>query len=66
MHFKPDGTPIEIVFKPFGVPSRMNIGQVLETHLGWAAKALGLYIATLSSTEPEKKMLLILLAGRLA
>ncbi|NLP44390.1 MAG: DNA-directed RNA polymerase subunit beta [Peptococcaceae bacterium] len=46
MPFMPDGTPIEIVLNPLGVPSRMNIGQVLETHLGWAAKALDLYIAT--------------------
>ena len=46
MPFMPDGTPIEIVLNPLGVPSRMNIGQVLETHLGWAAKALGFYIAT--------------------
>lgn len=46
MPFLPDGTPIEIVLNPLGVPSRMNIGQVLETHLGWAAKALGMYIAT--------------------
>jgi len=46
MPFMPDGTPIEIVLNPLGVPSRMNIGQVLETHLGWAAKALGIYIAT--------------------
>ncbi|NLO96499.1 MAG: DNA-directed RNA polymerase subunit beta, partial [Peptococcaceae bacterium] len=46
MPFMPDGTPIEIVLNPLGVPSRMNIGQVLETHLGWAAKALDMYIAT--------------------
>jgi len=46
MPFMPDGTPIEIVLNPLGVPSRMNIGQVLETHLGWAAKALGIHIAT--------------------
>jgi len=46
MPFMPDGTPIEIVLNPLGVPSRMNIGQVLETHLGWAARALDLYIAT--------------------
>ncbi|AFM39548.1 DNA-directed RNA polymerase subunit beta [Desulfosporosinus acidiphilus SJ4] len=46
MPFMPDGTPIEVVLNPLGVPSRMNIGQVLETHLGWAAKALGLRIAT--------------------
>src|SRR5690606_15837800 len=42
----PDGTPVEIVLNPLGVPSRMNIGQILETHLGWAAHALGLYFAT--------------------
>ncbi len=46
MPFLPDGTPIEIVLNPLGVPSRMNIGQVLETHLGMAAKALGIHVAT--------------------
>ncbi|MFP4190620.1 MAG: DNA-directed RNA polymerase subunit beta [Candidatus Hydrogenedentota bacterium] len=46
MPFLPDGTPVEIVLNPLGVPSRMNVGQVLETHLGWAAKALGLKVAT--------------------
>ncbi len=46
MPFMPDGTPVEIVLNPLGVPSRMNIGQVLETHLGWAARALGLKVAT--------------------
>lgn len=46
MPFLPDGTPIEIVLNPLGVPSRMNIGQVLETHLGWAAKILGFHVAT--------------------
>lgn len=46
MPFMPDGTPIEIVLNPLGVPSRMNIGQILETHLGWAAKALGIRVAT--------------------
>ncbi|WP_018087039.1 DNA-directed RNA polymerase subunit beta [Desulfurispora thermophila] len=46
MPFLPDGTPIEIVLNPLGVPSRMNIGQVLETHLGWAVKALGMHVAT--------------------
>jgi DNA-directed RNA polymerase subunit beta len=39
-----DGTPVDIVLNPLGVPSRMNVGQVLETHLGWAAKGLGLKI----------------------
>ena len=41
MPYLPDGTPVEIVLNPLGVPSRMNVGQILETHLGWAAKALG-------------------------
>ena len=41
MPFLPDGTPVEIVLNPLGVPSRMNVGQVLETHLGWAGKVLG-------------------------
>ncbi|HHT28131.1 MAG TPA: DNA-directed RNA polymerase subunit beta, partial [Firmicutes bacterium] len=46
MPFLPDGTPVEIVLNPLGVPSRMNIGQILETHLGWAAKTLGIHVAT--------------------
>jgi DNA-directed RNA polymerase subunit beta len=46
MPFLSDGTPVEIVLNPLGVPSRMNVGQVLETHLGWAAKFLGLKFAT--------------------
>jgi DNA-directed RNA polymerase subunit beta len=46
MPFLPDGTPLELVLNPLGVPSRMNIGQVLEVHLGLAAKALGWEIAT--------------------
>ena len=46
MPFLPDGTPVQIVLNPLGVPSRMNIGQVLETHLGMAAKLLGLQVAT--------------------
>jgi DNA-directed RNA polymerase subunit beta len=46
MPFLPDGTPVDIVLNPLGVPSRMNIGQILETHLGWAAQALGLHVAT--------------------
>ncbi|MDW7674212.1 MAG: DNA-directed RNA polymerase subunit beta [Bacillota bacterium] len=46
MPFMPDGTPIQIVLNPLGVPSRMNIGQVLETHLGWAAANLGIRVAT--------------------
>ena len=46
MPFLPDGTPVDIVLNPLGVPSRMNVGQILETHLGWAAHALGLHFAT--------------------
>ena len=46
MPFLSDGTPVDIVLNPLGVPSRMNVGQVLETHLGWAAKLLGMKVAT--------------------
>jgi DNA-directed RNA polymerase subunit beta len=46
MPFLADGTPVDIVLNPLGVPSRMNVGQVLETHLGWSARILGLRIAT--------------------
>jgi len=59
--YLPDGTPIEIVLNPLGVPSRMNVGQILETHLGWAVRALGLSVATPvfdGATESEIKKLL--------
>src|SRR5687767_10937830 len=46
MPFLPDGRPVDIVLNPLGVPSRMNVGQILETHLGWAAKILGFYAKT--------------------
>ncbi len=46
MPFLEDGTPVDIVLNPLGVPSRMNVGQLLETHLGWAARLLGLRFAT--------------------
>ncbi|MBI2756104.1 MAG: DNA-directed RNA polymerase subunit beta [Chloroflexi bacterium] len=46
MPFLPDGQPVEIILNPLGVPSRMNVGQILETHLGWAADALGVKYAT--------------------
>lgn len=46
MPFLPDGTPIDVMLNPLGVPSRMNLGQILETHLGMAAKRLGIYIAS--------------------
>jgi DNA-directed RNA polymerase subunit beta len=47
MPYLPDGTPVEIVLNPLGVPSRMNVGQILETHLGWAAHEVGKQVATL-------------------
>ena len=57
MPFLPDGTPIEICLNPLGVPSRMNVGQVLETHLGWACKKLGFKIATpIFDGVPESKI----------
>jgi len=46
MPFLADGTPVEIVLNPLGVPSRMNVGQILETHLGWAAKVLGFQVSS--------------------
>src|SRR5450432_4159804 len=46
MPFLPDGRPVDIVLNPLGVPSRMNVGQILETHLGWCAKQLGFYAKT--------------------
>jgi len=57
----PDGTPVEIVLNPLGVPSRMNVGQILETHLGWAAKTLGIKVASPvfdGASETEIKELL--------
>jgi len=57
MPFLPDGTPVDIVLNPLGVPSRMNVGQVLETHLGIAAKALGFKVATpVFDGIPEKRI----------
>ncbi len=51
MPYMPDGTPVEIVLNPLGVPSRMNVGQILETHLGWASKELGEKIGKLLDKE---------------
>ena len=57
MPFLANGTPVDIVLNPLGVPSRMNVGQVLETHLGWACKLLGLKIATpVFDGIPEKEI----------
>ncbi|MCP5112585.1 MAG: DNA-directed RNA polymerase subunit beta, partial [bacterium] len=46
MPYLPDGTPVDLVLNPLGVPSRMNVGQILETHLGWAAHQMGMHFAT--------------------
>jgi DNA-directed RNA polymerase subunit beta len=48
-----DGTPVDIVLNPLGVPSRMNVGQILETHLGWAAKGLGQKIGAMLSAQAK-------------
>ncbi len=61
MPYLEDGRPVEIVLNPLGVPSRMNVGQILETHLGWAGKALGLHFATAvfdGAQESDLKQLL--------
>jgi DNA-directed RNA polymerase subunit beta len=63
-----DGTPVDIVLNPLGVPSRMNVGQILETHLGWAAKGLGLKIGELLKTQQKiqelRKMVETIYNGR--
>ena len=56
MPYMQDGTPVDIVLNPLGVPSRMNVGQVLETHLGWAAKELGAKIQSLLKDDTAKKV----------
>ncbi len=53
MPYLPDGTPVEIVLNPLGVPSRMNVGQILETHLGWAAAELGKKIAAIVEANSD-------------
>ena len=55
MPYFPDGTPLDIVLNPLGVPSRMNVGQVLETHLGWAAKGLGQQLAKMLEDLKERE-----------
>ena len=61
MPYMEDGTPVDVVLNPLGVPSRMNVGQVLETHLGWAAKGVGLKIGKMleqhSQTEEIRNFL---------
>src|SRR5437773_1844165 len=56
MPYLPDGTPVEIVLNPLGVPSRMNVGQILETHLGWAAKELGNKLQHLLAAENRAEL----------
>ena len=65
MPFLPDGRPVDIVLNPLGVPSRMNVGQILETHLGWAAKILGFYAKTpvFQGANEREIGLLLRLAG---
>jgi DNA-directed RNA polymerase subunit beta len=53
MPYMADGTPVDIVLNPLGVPSRMNVGQILETHLGWAAKGIGLKIGELLKAQAK-------------
>jgi DNA-directed RNA polymerase subunit beta len=57
MPYMPDGTPVEVVLNPLGVPSRMNVGQILETHLGWAAREVGAKIRTLLTSENRAELL---------
>ncbi|MHB0947436.1 MAG: DNA-directed RNA polymerase subunit beta [Gemmatimonadaceae bacterium] len=65
MPFLPNGKPVDIVLNPLGVPSRMNVGQILETHLGWAAKILGFYAKTpvFQGANEREIGLLLKLAG---
>jgi DNA-directed RNA polymerase subunit beta len=53
MPYMADGTPVDIVLNPLGVPSRMNVGQILETHLGWAAKGLGIKIGEMLKRQAQ-------------
>src|SRR5690554_7705722 len=71
MPFMEDGTPVEIILNPLGVPSRMNIGQIMETHLGMAAKILGFQVetpvfdgASLKDIEKEMKKANLPLDGK--
>gem|GEM_PF-91292 len=57
MPFMPDGTPIEMVLNPLGVPTRMNLGQILETHLGWAAKELGVRVISPPFDGPTRSQI---------
>ena len=61
MPYAEDGTPVDVVLNPLGVPSRMNVGQILEAHLGWAAKGLGLKIQEVLDLKYDKDALKALL-----
>jgi DNA-directed RNA polymerase subunit beta len=56
MPYLEDGTPVDLVLNPLGVPSRMNVGQILETHLGWASRGMGLRIAEMLEEHTEREM----------
>ena len=64
MPYAADGTPVDIVLNPLGVPSRMNIGQILETHLGWAAKGIGLKIGRMLDAGATARGVIAWLPGR--
>jgi DNA-directed RNA polymerase subunit beta len=66
MPYLPDGTPVEIVLNPLGVPSRMNVGQILETHLGWAAHELGKQVAELAANASKASEVRELFKARFA
>jgi DNA-directed RNA polymerase subunit beta len=66
MPYLPNGTPVEIVLNPLGVPSRMNVGQILETHLGWAAHQLGQQIAELVEKNREANEVRAVVSERFA
>jgi len=63
MPYTADGNPVDIVLNPLGVPSRMNVGQVLETHLGWAAKGLGIKIGKMLEAHMIRKRPRLLRSG---
>lgn len=57
MPYMADGTPVDVILNPLGVPSRMNVGQILETHLGWAAKGMGQKLTRILQTQGRKEAL---------
>ena len=65
MPFLEDGTPVDILLNPLGVPSRMNVGQILETHLGWAAKGLGQRIGDMGKKDDLRGLKENVIVGRL-